>query len=1046
MGPGIFIMNELSNQDRPLTFMDELVLRTPALPFVPLPDDAITERLLKDEVFLEAVYLASPVLYAECMRINNGELKDAKEVKKIRMSLVKYYQRMFSRCTPFGLFSGCSIIRWDSEPAKAVLPSGGFLRSTRLDMHYLCALGQHLSSLPFIKERLRYFPNNSHYKMGDELRYIEYRYVHGRRVHQISSVLYTEYLQWVLDHAKEGATPASLIKMLIIKAEVEEDEATEFIDEMIASQVLISEMDPAITGEEFIHQLLLVLKKINVPSVNEINTIIQQLEAMVQTLNDFDRQLHQSPEAYLALTAKIKEAGVSFEENKLFQVDMYSEPVQSAVNESLKGELLKAVELLARVFSSTANENLSSFADRFRSRYEDQLVPLLQVLDAETGIGYTERSGRNLSPLLDNIAMPSRGDRDSYDIKWNKTEQWLFQLLINNRDAAEIVLDEQSLEDFTGTASSFPPSLSVMFSVVGKNTIIFRGCSGSSAANLLGRFAHADQHIHDLVLKITAEEKAQNPSVHFAEIVHLPEDRVGNILLHPAFRDYEIPFLAQSSLPADQQINLQDLLISVGQDKQIRLFSRKLGKEIIPRLSSAHNYSFASLPVYHFLAELQTQGLIGGLAFGWGSMARQFRFLPRVRFHNTILFEATWQLRKEDVELLVSQKEWSPAVVEEFRKKWRLPRMLVLADGDNELLVDMESRLSVETFISSIKARDVMVLKEFLVPGHAVTNENEQPYNNQFVAVLMNNRQVYANRPAFVTEVETGVTQRKFLPGSEWLYYKIYCGTKTADEILIRCLHPLTEALQQQGLIDKWFFIRYNDPGFHLRVRFHIPAIENIGEVMQQFLQAVEELNREGLIASVQTDTYLRELERYGNGLVVLAEDLFFSDSKLKLEFLQLTEGDEREKVRWLWGMRGVDELLNAFKLSLSAKYELMQTFQQGFAAEFNAGKPLFRQMNQQYNENRKLIQQVMEYPVSPTNELKPLLDIFSRYATELTATAAAVLAVLEQEQQSAAVNGLLSGYIHMNLNRLFLSEPRQHELLIYDFLCSWYRSQLKRN
>lgn len=1039
-------MSENVQQEMSFSFLDELVLRTPAMPFIASPDESGVDALLLDEAFLEAVYLASPVLYAECIRLRNGQLTDTKEIKKIKTSLVKYYQRMFSRCTPFGLFSGCSLVKWGSDTSSVKLPAGKFLRSTRLDMHYLCALGQHLSSLPAIRERLQFFPNNSHYKMGEELRYIEYRYFKGKRIHQISSVLYSEYLQWVLDHAMNGAGYRPLVKMIAEKAEVDIGEAREFIDEMIASQVLISEMDPAITGEEFIHQLLAVLKKINTPASKDISPVIAQLESLVESLDHIDEQLHQSPAIYAALADKIKEAGVAFEENKLLQVDMYSEPVEHTINDNLKPELQKTVEVLSRLFPAAVNENLSSFAERFRSRYEDQVVPLLQVLDAETGIGYLEQSGRNLSPLLENIAMPAGGDRDNYEIKWNKTEQWLFQLLITNSDKYEVVLNEKSLPAFTGNPPVFPPSVSVLFSLVEGDAIVFRGCSGSSAANLLGRFAHADKNIHELVLKITAQEQVLNTGVHFAEIVHLPEDRVGNILLHPAFREYEIPFLAQSSLPQSHQVTLQDLLISVGQDKQVRLFSKKLDKEIVPRLSSAHNYSFGSLPVYHFLTELQSQGQVNGLSFNWGSMARQFRFLPRVKYNNTILFEATWQLRKEDIEPLLLQKEWSAGTIEKFRSVWNMPRMLVLADGDNELLVNMDSRLSVETFISTIKERDLVILKEFILPAAAVTDEKGMPYNNQLVAVLMNNRQVYAKQPALFTDAPAENIQRKFLPGSSWLYYKIYCGTKTADEILLRCIQPLTELLLQQRLVDKWFFIRYNDPGFHLRIRFHIPEMRNYSEVVKQFLHFLEEMNSEGLIASVQADTYQRELERYGYGLTVYAEELFFTDSKLKLEFLQLTEGDEREKLRWLWALRGVDELLNAFQLTLSEKYELMQSFQQAFAAEFNAGKQLFRQLNQQYNENRKQIQRVMESPVADENEYKPLLDIFSRYEAELRMSAGKIIEMPATSSSTMALHGLLSGYIHMNLNRLFLSEPRQHELLIYDFLCSWYRSQLKRN
>lgn len=1027
----------------PFIFLDELVLRTPAIPFVSLLDEEKVDMLLSDPHFMEAVYLASPVLYAECTRLKNGRIQDEKEIRKIRTSLIKYYQRMYSRCTPFGLFSGCSLVKWGSETPGIIIPADKLLRSTRLDMHYLCALGQQLSSLPVIKERLHFFPNNSAYRIGEEVRYIEYRYHTGRRLHQISSVFHSEYLDAVLGKAASGATVSQMAALLVQQAEVSTEEAIAFIEEMIASQVLISEMDPAITGDEFIHQLLAVLHKINTPVSGEITTIIGRLQEIVESLKQIDVAIHNSPDNYISLIEKIKELNVPFEENKLFQVDMYSRPVVNTITVEWKTDLQQAIQLLAKLFSSVANENLSSFADRFRKRYEDQEVPLLQALDAETGIGYTEQSGSNLSPLLEHLVLPRRSERDSYDIKWNKTEQWLFSQLIKPGGAKEVVINEKELSDFTTDFSNFPPSLSVMFSVLEDGRIAFKGCSGSSAANLLGRFAHADSAICRLVQKITKREQELNGDILFAEIVHLPEDRVGNILLHPAFREYEIPFLAQSSLPLDKQVLLQDITIRVQQDKKIRLFSKRLNKEIIPRLSSAHNYSFGSLPVYHFLAEMQTQGLVNGLAFNWGSMARHFRYLPRVSCGSVILFEATWQLQKTDFEKLVNTTEQ----VTEFQTHWQLPRLIVLADGDNELLVDLESKVSTDTFIKAIKGREFITLKEFLKPCPlTVRDEQGKPYNNQLVAVLLNNQQVYTGTGfAAVNNELDGGAERSFLPGSEWLYYKIYCGTKTADEILLTAVQPLTEALLQSKLIDNWFFIRYNDPEFHLRIRFHLPDTRAIGKVMEAFLQHMEQVEKEGLAWKVQTDTYQREMERYGHSLVEAAEELFFTDSKMKLEFLSLTEGDERERFRWLWAIRGVDELLNAFDYSTDNKYELMQQLQSVFAKEFNADKSLYRQLNQQFSDSRKQILVAMEHPVTETNPMKALILIFEKYNREQRNVAQKIIASGGLAGKYAELNSLLVSYIHMNLNRLFLSEPRLHELVVYDLLCSWYRSILKR-
>lgn len=64
--------------------------------------------------------------------------------------------------------------------------------------------------------------------------------------------------------------------------------------------------------------------------------------------------------------------------------------------------------------------------------------------------------------------------------------------------------------------------------------------------------------------------------------------------------------------------------------------------------------------------------------------------------------------------------------------------------------------------------------------------------------------------------------RRKFIPGSEWVYCKIYAGEHQIDTLLGTVVYDLVGGLKSEGRIDKWFFIRYRDEsGFHLRLRLH---------------------------------------------------------------------------------------------------------------------------------------------------------------------------------------------------------------------------------
>src|SRR5215212_10565512 len=170
--------------------------------------------------------------------------------------------------------------------------------------------------------------------------------------------------------------------------------------------------------------------------------------------------------------------------------------------------------------------------------------------------------------------------------------------------------------------------------------VLLQHLYGPSGAVMLGRFCHADPTLHRLVRAHLRAEEAQRPERLFAEIVHLPDGRIGNILCRPVLRDYEIPYLGRSGAPADHQIRVTDLLVSVRNDR-IVLRSRSLGREVAPRLTTAHNEDWRNLGVYRFLCALQRQDVVSALGWDWGPFGDAL-FLPRVVSGRLVLCRARW--------------------------------------------------------------------------------------------------------------------------------------------------------------------------------------------------------------------------------------------------------------------------------------------------------------------------------------------------------------------------------------------------------------------
>ncbi|MEY4538455.1 MAG: hypothetical protein RLZZ306_212, partial [Bacteroidota bacterium] len=754
-------------------FLNKLIVRTPSLPFNDNISEEFLKQFLNDSIFTEALYLASPVLYQEAILWKEGKITDAKKLQKIPISLGKYYLRMCSRCTPFGLFAGCGVLEWGTE--SNIKLSSKTQRKTRLDMHFAGALAQKLAEIPEIKYLLKFSLNSSVYRVGEEIRYVEYSYVDGQRKHQITAIIWSEYIQLVLDLCKFGKTIQEIIPSLI-DDEISEEEARSFVEELINSQLLVSELEPAITGEEFTSQIKSTL------STNA--NIADFLNKIESHLLEIDKSTDNPISVYQEVVELIKAFGIPYEEGKLFQTDL----VKLFHKNTLKIEYKIVLEEIHNLFSKIAlnpvNQKLSEFKTNYFERYETRELPILIALDTEIGIGYGDLGKSKNTPIVEGLILPETV-QETHKFSQNSFQQYLFKLwlLAYKNDEFQVELKEEDLNKFATNIVKNAPSNSIMFRHTGNENlpIYLEGISGSSGANLLGRFAHADAHVLNIIQKITSQEQVQNPEVIFAEIVHLPENRIGNILLHPPFRAYEIPYLAKSSLPLENQIPLDDLYVSVDlqQDKVI-LRSKRLNKEVIPRLSNAHNYSQNALPLYNFLCDLQTQNLQNNFDLGWLNIAPQTVFSPRLIYKNVILSLATWRFNKEDFfELTTCKSEVLLVKTREFCWKWKLPVRFVLADFDNELLVNTENIFSISIWIDSIKNRDKIEIKEFFFnqESSVIKNDLRNGFTNQFISSHINNETVYQginheNSP------KNSEIQRNFPIGSHWIYFKIYTGTK----------------------------------------------------------------------------------------------------------------------------------------------------------------------------------------------------------------------------------------------------------------------------
>ena len=700
--------------------LETFLLRTPYYPFSALSD---FEKKRHELVFKEMLQIATP------------DLSEAVEkcTDRAQYSAYRYYQRACTRPTPFGLFAGCSVGIIGERTEIQLLKHEMYKRVTRLDMNYICALTQLIERDAKIREQLRYYLNSSMYPAGNHLRYVEYNYRKTRRVHHITQMENSEYVQKVLTLAREGARFAELAAALVDE-EITMEEASDFIHEMIDTQVLISELEPTVTN---IRPLTSLVAKLNkwTNANNYITGVLSEIESQLAEIDQ--RPVGETGDIYPAIVKNIKKTKVEAEVKYLFQADMFKPALHATVSRKVIKEIQQALIFLTKINASSARSNISQFRENFIKRYEHCEMPLLFVLDNELGIGYAGNTSGDITPLVDDLAVP-RGNSPS-NILQPSIQTILLQRCRQSLQKT-IELTDEDVKGIEAVWNDLPPTFSAVCQILQDDddgcSFLIKSVGGQSAANLMGRFCHLDEQILNHTLAITQKEAQINPNVVFAEIVHLPESRIGNILLRPVLRPYEIPYLAKSGVSREFELSPDGLYVSV-KDNRVVLRSKRLNKEVVPRMSTAHNYGGQnSMPVYHFLCDMQRQSGRIGLGVYWSETAQHLDYLPRIVYKNCILQQARWTVREKEIKAFVGTKDDNELLlkVKEWRHGRNIPNTALLSDGDNELYVDMNNPLSIRSWLSVVKKRSFFHLEEFLFnPETAVVKGPEGVFTNEFI-------------------------------------------------------------------------------------------------------------------------------------------------------------------------------------------------------------------------------------------------------------------------------------------------------------------------
>jgi len=487
-------------------------------------------------------------------------------------------------------------------------------------------------------------------------------------------------------------------------------------------------------------------------------------------------------------------------------------------------------------------------------------------------------------------------------------------------------------------------------------------------------------------------------------------------------------------------------MVSIVNDR-IVLRSKKLNKKIIPRITCAHNFQ-SGLPLYRLLGDLQGEGSNVNLNFGWDSLARLYKHLPRVKYKDVILKSARWTLDENDYKVLIKKKikdEYLVSEIKKWREEWKIPQYVVIADSDNELFIDFDDILCNRVFINNIERRPFVTLVEVSTDylKSPVVDMKGNTYAAQFLISFFN----ASDRPKINTKqvLNKSKIPRKFFLGDEWVYFKVYLGVRYSDHFLTIILPKILNSLKKKGVVFKWFYVRYGDPAYHLRLRFCLSNKADISTLIFLFNEQLKKKISSGLIEKVQVDTYVRELERYGNGTIEISETLFGIESSIVIKLLNKFKGERDENIVWLITLKMIDLLLSSCKLELPNKHKVLHDVSVTFGKEFGKDSNSFlkKSLAGKYRFHKKDMYDMLKgmYPCS-----RKINMLIETYVKEISIPCTEIVARDKRNELGVSLDELLASHIHLLVNRIFRTNARMHEMILYDFLSSYYLSELKRS
>jgi thiopeptide-type bacteriocin biosynthesis protein len=1015
----------------------------------------LRELALRPDV-AQAIAVASPSLQIGLERLQREEGKPAQQ-KKAYAGLLRYLIRMSTRPTPFGLFSGVALGTFAEQTRACLGPRALERFRTRQDMGWLLEVLHLLEKDRTLVTQLQVRLNQTAYLVGDRavLPFVD---TYGEQDNRTASLRATAPVRKVFELAGQFIPWTELCnKLQQAFPPARAAQIDDLLWQLWETGFLISQLHPPLTDArpaEYIYTQLDTLQ-----GVDDVKAGLSQALERGKALDQAGIGAPLSLLSHLVMGQEQvlpKTEQEKGQEKLPLQVDAALSLQTGELHHSIGQAAVRAAEFLLRQTPLPQGfSHLQEYRQIFLEKYGEQAeVPLLDLLSAENGLdapsAYEKPRRAYFRPST--LHSPNNSLRD----------QMLLTLLSEalNKQSLEVELTEeiqQRLERWSPNIEQAPLSLEIYLQLHARSreaidrgewtAVVGSNCGSPHAGRTFGRFFDLLGTPGIAALReLATREEALLSDVIFAELSYQPvQARMANVAIRPPIRSYEIAIGTTPAVPSERVLSLNDLVVSI-ENGHFSLRSLRLGRLV--RVCQSHMLNTLRAPnVCRFISEIANDGQPVLSGFDWGTIASA-PFLPRLSMRigptvSLVLTPARWHLTNSAITPRgegSEERRWFRGL-QQWREQWRVPRYVYLSEMDNRLLLDLEHPVMVAELqdeIREFKGKRQIVLEECLPDFEHLWLQDAQgkAYFSEIVIPVLQ-----ADTDASVKAHKTPTTrqwrkprervllssaERKRFPGEDWAYLKLYAAPTQYEALISGPLREVVSTLQEQELIDRWFFLRYADPEPHLRLRFHAKAASKIAAIHAIVLPWSACLARLGQIQRSTLDTYEREVERYGGPRAIdLLEQVFTADSTIVSNIIAAHYRRQLTLTPMAVAIWTLDQLFAAWGWSTEQRLAWTQNAAEKYAwsAEFRKKRAFYCDLfaprgplEPDLAEQRTLLQQ----------QVRP-------HHAHLASLGVQVRELAKADKLWVSEDSLMGSLAHMHLNRL-LGVDRTREMQIYAF------------